>query len=189
MYYVGSMAFDPNYLAHHGIKGQKWGVRRFQNPDGTLTEAGKKRRVSTTKANPRDRIDDMQKRVLDPNESRNNEDVRQRSIKAADVGLKALTKLGRGVLAPDEQITGAHRFWFLMEDQTIGLPQIADLMANQKWTAKQVKQYVIDVRTAEPNLPDDYIYTPAVFYFTECGDLNTVGKFIDACEAVINEAK
>ena len=30
-------------LAHHGIKGQKWGVRRFQNPDGSLTEAGRKR--------------------------------------------------------------------------------------------------------------------------------------------------
>jgi len=30
-------------LCHHGIKGQKWGVRRFQNPDGTWTNAGKER--------------------------------------------------------------------------------------------------------------------------------------------------
>ena len=30
-------------LYHHGIKGQKWGVRRFQNEDGSLTPAGKKR--------------------------------------------------------------------------------------------------------------------------------------------------
>lgn len=32
-----------DFFAHHGIKGQKWGVRNYQNPDGTLTEAGKKR--------------------------------------------------------------------------------------------------------------------------------------------------
>lgn len=32
------------YLVHHGIKGQKWGVRRYQNEDGTYTEEGKKRR-------------------------------------------------------------------------------------------------------------------------------------------------
>lgn len=31
------------YLMHHGIKGQKWGVRRYVNLDGTLTEAGKER--------------------------------------------------------------------------------------------------------------------------------------------------
>lgn len=31
------------YLAHHGILGMKWGVRRYQNADGTLTNAGKRR--------------------------------------------------------------------------------------------------------------------------------------------------
>lgn len=31
------------YLAHHGILGMKWGVRRYQNPDGSLTAAGKAR--------------------------------------------------------------------------------------------------------------------------------------------------
>ena len=30
-------------IEHHGIKGQKWGVRRYQNPDGTLTPEGRKR--------------------------------------------------------------------------------------------------------------------------------------------------
>ncbi len=30
-------------LAHFGIKGQKWGVRRYQNPDGTYTDAGRRR--------------------------------------------------------------------------------------------------------------------------------------------------
>lgn len=35
-----------NELYHHGIKGQKWGVRRFQNKDGSLTSAGERRRNS-----------------------------------------------------------------------------------------------------------------------------------------------
>ena len=38
-----SVVRSPEYLEHHGILGQKWGVRRFQNPDGSLTEEGRKR--------------------------------------------------------------------------------------------------------------------------------------------------
>lgn len=30
-------------LYHHGVKGQRWGIRRYQNEDGTYTEAGKVR--------------------------------------------------------------------------------------------------------------------------------------------------
>lgn len=34
---------NDKHLEHHGIKGQKWGVRRFQNEDGSLTAAGRER--------------------------------------------------------------------------------------------------------------------------------------------------
>lgn len=34
---------ENNTLQHHGTKGQKWGIRRYQNKDGSLTPAGKKR--------------------------------------------------------------------------------------------------------------------------------------------------
>ena len=35
----------PSELCHHGVKGQRWGVRRYQNKDGSLTPSGKKRYI------------------------------------------------------------------------------------------------------------------------------------------------
>lgn len=46
---------DVNYLVHHGIKGQKWGVRRFQNYDGSLTVAGRQRYWTKSQFNKKPR--------------------------------------------------------------------------------------------------------------------------------------
>lgn len=43
MYYIGGMQCDPDYLKHFGIKGQRWGIRRYQNEDGSLTPEGQER--------------------------------------------------------------------------------------------------------------------------------------------------
>lgn len=75
-------------IAHHGIKGQKWGIRRYQNPDGTLTEAGKKRYgVNYISKNPEKRL-----------RTGNAYDYQNRMYK--DIG-KAIKKENKGIKKSD----------------------------------------------------------------------------------------
>lgn len=46
-----------NELQHHGVKGQKWGVRRFQNSDGSLTNEGRRRYSSDDFKDAKKKID------------------------------------------------------------------------------------------------------------------------------------
>lgn len=80
--------FESNYLMHHdflmhhGIYGQKWGIRRYQNPDGSLTEAGRKRYgvgpgkgvddINSEKGTKR-RIKDVKKSIAKNNKARGKE--------------------------------------------------------------------------------------------------------------------
>ena len=50
-------------LRHHGIKGQKWGIRRFQNKDGSLTADGKKRYGADDYKNTLDKVNSAGKIV------------------------------------------------------------------------------------------------------------------------------
>lgn len=71
------MNSDSYFICHHGIKGQKWGIRRFQNLDGTLTPAGKRRYLSEV----RNEIKDTVRSVKDTNKELKEEyKTRRRNI-------------------------------------------------------------------------------------------------------------
>ena len=52
------------YLAHHGVKNQRWGIRRFQNYDGSLTEEGKRR--MKTRQGKSDKLDAKKAKLNSP---------------------------------------------------------------------------------------------------------------------------
>lgn len=103
---------DDNVMRHHGIKGQKWGVRRFQNPDGSLTAAGKQRasevkkrtdsknRGTLTNAQLKAKIERLQMekqlRELTNQEVNSGKVYAQKILK--DVGSRVLTTVATGAI-------------------------------------------------------------------------------------------
>lgn len=78
-----------NYIYHFGIKGQRWGVRRFENEDGSLTAAGKKRYGIDENGNQSKEGKKLQKQ-----EVKNQKKIDAPRKEALKSGLKAYAALG-----------------------------------------------------------------------------------------------
>ena len=100
-YYVAGIPYSAE-LYHHGIKGQKWGIRRYQNPDGSLTPEGKakygtvenfqsemarkKERREQTISNVKQKYNRFQERSL------------ERGKKLSEAGYKKRSNLGNAIV-------------------------------------------------------------------------------------------
>lgn len=165
-------------LYHHGIKGMKWGIRRFQNKDGSLTAAGKKRRAAddsngstkapkkTTAAKPktksvsemtdaevRDRINRMmlEKQYYDT----------RRSLAASNppqvsAGKKFMNSVLNDVVAPAAKEAGRKWLTNFMEDK-LGLNKKTELQRlEDTWKKLDYKKKISDLKKGIDDNEDPY---------------------------------
>lgn len=86
-----------SYLAHHGILGMKWGVRRYQNKDGSLTAAGEKRYGKLHKYHNENWIKKYKEKGLSEEEAKELAEKRWKAVKTGLIISGAVAATATGV--------------------------------------------------------------------------------------------
>ena len=81
--YINHSDLYDNFLAHHGIKGQKWGVRQYQNSDGSLTPLGRVRYGVGKAKDAAGSVGNAIRKKVRPTSADLDEQIRAKSEKAA----------------------------------------------------------------------------------------------------------
>lgn len=129
-------------LYHHGIKGQRWGFRRFQNRDGTLTAAGRKRKGLIETVKNRRKMKKLRAAKVKKQQERVE---REKIIKSGDI--KKIKKI-KDTLTDEEVRTALERIDFnrklsqaAMDKKSDKYANVARLIDKYSKTASNVQTY------------------------------------------------
>ena len=175
------MKYD--WLAHHGIDGQKWGVKHGPPyPLDSSVSTGSKLKGSGKKI--------TSKNVMyDPNQITDKERLKKATI----TGMMAMNNSSDYIDTYDPESSknfNNDAIWFLYEDQTMLMPAIADL-ANQGFSDKEIRDFFdrkkVSISKKEKTFANDedwanWYYTPEVLSVSEFWtDKLKNGDYIDKC--------
>ena len=134
-----------NYISHHGTKGMKWGVRRYQNKDGSLTPAGKKRYASE--------LDDKKAAYKSAKDARLTARVNKKIAgdRYADSYNRAYNYSARNPISQVTKKSGRAMSNKLWEDAANDAENLKNAKAASKQANKDYKQAKRDYKEAKTN--------------------------------------
>jgi len=142
-----------SYLYHHGILGQKWGVRRFQNKDGSYTSAGKKRYSSGFDAK---KYKEERKKYLITEENKNKLGASLRARNDAWIIKRDLRRVDRAANRQD-------KIELKMKESKVAGNAAKSAKLAEKWMNEQRKINVVDIVFKNFDYVSDKAYNRDLF--------------------------